>query len=345
MKDFLVYGEVFNADTLELYPFVRERGLPTLLDFPMQDQIVGYAAGERGARGIASVLGDDDYFQGANGVAYTPPTFLGNHDMGRVGLLLRQRGADDATLLRRDLLAHTLLYLLRGAPVVYYGDEVGIMGSGGDKLARQDLFPTAVAEWRTERRVGAPAIGTGSSFAVRDHPLTVRLKELARLRDDHPALATGPTAVRLASRSTLVVSRFDLSGRREYLAAFNAGTTRVAVTVPTATPGSAWSALLGAAPSGRSAAAGRLSLSLAPLEGVLLRARRRPTAPLARPPRRRRAGRRPDRSLPDSGDRGHHRAGGRHAGDEALPRQLDANRRGRLAPVSRLRRPGPLSAR
>ena len=231
------------------------------------------------------MLGDDDYFQGPNGVAYTPPTFLGNHDMGRVGLLLRQRGADDATLLRRDLLAHTLLYLLRGAPVVYYGDEVGIMGSGGDKLARQDLFPTAVAEWRSERRVGAPAIGTGSSFAVRDHPLTVRLKELARLRDDHPALATGPTAVRLASRSTLVVSRFDLSGRREYLAAFNAGTTRVAVTVPTATPGSAWSALLGAAPSGRSTATGRLSLSLAPLEGVLLRAdadlpRRSPVRPV-----------------------------------------------------------------
>ena len=91
----------------------------------------------------------------ANGVAYTPPTFLGNHDMGRVGLLLRQRSGDDATLLRRDLLAHSLLYLLRGAPVVYYGDEVGMMGSGGDKLARQDMFPTGVAEWRTEPRVGS----------------------------------------------------------------------------------------------------------------------------------------------------------------------------------------------
>ena len=41
------------------------------------------------------------------------------------------------------------MYLLRGAPVVYYGDEVGIIGSGGDKEARQDLFPTQVAGWRT----------------------------------------------------------------------------------------------------------------------------------------------------------------------------------------------------
>jgi glycosidase len=272
VKDFLVYGEVFNADTLELYPFVRNRGLPTLLDFPLQDQLVGYASGERGARGIASVLQDDDYFQGPNGIAYTPPTFLGNHDMGRVALLLRQRSGDDATLLQRDLLAHTALYLLRGAPVVYYGDEVGIIGSGGDKLARQDLFPTAVAEWRTEPRVGAPPIGTASSFSVRTHPLMVRLQELARLRDDHPALATGPTIVRVATGPTLVVSRFDLATRNEYLVALNAGKTRANVTVATATPDSTWRALLGAGPAGRSAASGRLALSLAPLEAVLLRA-------------------------------------------------------------------------
>ena len=96
--------------------------------------------------------------------------------MGRVGLLLRQRSGSEATLLRRDLLAHSLLYLLRGAPVVYYGDEVGMMGAGGDKLARQDMFPTRVAEWRTEPRVGSPAIGSGSSFDVRDHPVGTRIR-------------------------------------------------------------------------------------------------------------------------------------------------------------------------
>jgi len=272
IADFMVFGEVFNADTLELYPFVRDRGLPALLDFPLQDQLVGYASGERGARGVASVLGDDDYFQRADGAAYLPPTFLGNHDMGRVGLLLRQRSGEDATLLRRDLLAHSLLYLLRGAPVVYYGDEVGIMGSGGDKLARGDLFPTAVAQWRTEPRVGAPPIRNGSSFAVRDHPLSLRLEELAGLRADHPALATGPTFVRLADGPVLVVSRFDLASRHEYVAAFNAGTGRRTVTVTTATPDTVWSTLLGPASAARTTAAGRLTLSLQPLEAVLLRA-------------------------------------------------------------------------
>jgi glycosidase len=272
VKDFAVFGEVFDSDTLNLFPFVRDRGLPSLLDFPLQDQLVGYASGERGSKGIASVLEDDDYFQLGDGAAYTPPTFLGNHDMGRVGLLLRQRSGDDATLLRRDLLAHALLYLLRGAPVVYYGDEVGMMGSGGDKLAREDMFPTRVAEWRTEPRVGASPIGTDSSLDVRDHPVELLLEKLAAVRDAHPALAAGPSAVRLASGPTLVVSRFDLVTRHEYVAAFNAGAGRASVTAQTATPSSAWSVLLGEPVAARSTAAGKLMLSLPPLTAVLLRA-------------------------------------------------------------------------
>jgi len=272
VKDFAVFGEVFDSDTVALYPFVRNRGLPSLLDFPLQDQLVGYASGERGSKGIASVLADDDYFQLGNGVAYTPPTFLGNHDMGRVGLLLRQRSGDDAMLLRRDLLAHTLLYLLRGAPVVYYGDEVGMMGSGGDKLARQDMFPTRVVEWQKEARVGAAPIGTRSSLDIRDHPVELLLERLAALRDDHPALSTGPSAVRLASGPLLAVSRFDIATRHEYVAAFNASTRRASLPVQTATPDSAWSTLLGDPSTVRSTAAGKLTLSLAPLAAVLLRA-------------------------------------------------------------------------
>ena len=147
-----------------------------------------------------------------------------------------------------------------------------MMGAGGDKLARQDMFPTRVAEWRTEPRVGSPAIGSGSSFDVRDHPVGTRIRELAALRKAHPALADGPTALRLADGPRLVVSRFDLGARREYVTAFNAGTARASVTVQTATPGAGWDTLVGAAQAVRSTAAGRLTLSLAPLEAAVLRA-------------------------------------------------------------------------
>ena len=224
---FDVFGEVFETDAATLASFVRERGLPNVIDFPLQDALMRYAGGSAGARGIATRLGDDDYFRLGNGVAPAPVTFLGNHDVGRAALKIKEQGGGEgAELLARDLLGHSLLYLLRGAPAVYYGDEVGIVGRGGDKAARQDLFPTSVAEWQTEERVGSAPIGTGSSFDLVAHPVSQHLRALGALRDAHPALSTGASFVRVAREGTLVVSRIDRAERREYLAAFNASERR-----------------------------------------------------------------------------------------------------------------------
>jgi hypothetical protein len=44
VPDFQIFGEVFDTDVLNLVPFVRDRGLPNVLDFPFQDAAVGYAA-------------------------------------------------------------------------------------------------------------------------------------------------------------------------------------------------------------------------------------------------------------------------------------------------------------
>ena len=165
------------------------------------------------------------------------------------------------------LLGYDLLYLLRGAPTVYYGDEVGMIGTGGDKAARQDMFPTEVRDWRTEERVASPPIGTGSSLAIVDHPIEQRLRELAALRDAHPALSRGASIVRLADGQVLVVSRIDGATRHEYVAAFNSGTAARRVTVQTASPGP-WTALLG---TGGSTTAQRLTIDVPASGTVLLR--------------------------------------------------------------------------
>jgi glycosidase len=272
VRDFELFGEVFVSDAIELSSFVRERKLPNLLDFPFQDAATRFAAGEASAKGIAARLDDDDYFQGASGVAHTPPTFLGNHDMGRAARLIKDRsgGRSGTELLRRVQLGYSLMYLLRGAPVVYYGDEVGIIGNGGDKEARQDLFPTQVAGWRKDERVGSGPIGTVSSLELGAHPIADHLKSLAALREGHPALSTGSTVVRLATGGVLAVSRIDAAARREYVAAFNSGSTAQRVVVPASTRSSRWKGLLGA--DSRSDAAGRLVLSIPPTGTLLLRA-------------------------------------------------------------------------
>ena len=270
---FEVFGEVFETDTSTLASFVRERDVPNVIDFPLQDALMRYAGGSAGARGISTRLADDDYFRLGDGVAPTPVTFLGNHDIGRAALKIKEQGGGEgAELLARNLLGHSLLYLLRGAPAVYYGDEVGLVGRGGDKAARQDLFPTAVAEWRTEERVGSPPIGAGSSFDLVAHPVSEHLRALGALRDAHPALSTGASFVRLAREGTLAVSRIDAAARREYLAAFNASEAAVTVTVQTATPSSAWSPLLGTSTATTSLANGRTTLRIPALSAALFRA-------------------------------------------------------------------------
>jgi glycosidase len=274
VRDFEIFGEVTLTDATELAAFARERAIPNVLDFPLQDSLMRYAGGSAGAKGISTRLWDDDYFRGPNGVAPTPATFLGNHDMGRAALKIKEQGGGDgAELLSRDLLGHSLLYLLRGAPVVYYGDEVGMIGRGGDKAARQDVFSTQVDEWRTEERVGSPPIGSGSSFDVSSHPVADQLRILGSLRDAHPALSTGGSFVRLARDGLLAVSRIDRDGRREYLSVFNASEEPASITVSTATPNSGWTQLLGPAKAAATNRDGRVTFRrIAPLSALLYRA-------------------------------------------------------------------------
>jgi len=271
--DFEIFGEVTLSDAAELATFARARSIPNVLDFPLQDALMRYAGGSAGARGISTRLGDDDYFRRPDGAAPTPPTFLGNHDMGRAALKIKEQGGGEGTeLLARDLLGHSLLYLLRGTPVVYYGDEVGMIGRGGDKAARQDMFPTQVGEWRTEARVGSPPIGAGSSFDLVSHPVSEHLRALGALRDDHPALSTGGSFVRHAQDGVLAVSRIDRVARREYLAVFNASEEAASVTVQTATPSASWAQLLGPASSVATAANGRATVRVPALSALLFRA-------------------------------------------------------------------------
>jgi glycosidase len=273
VNDFQIFGEVFIADAVEQSMYVRDRGLPSVLDFPFQDAATGYASGASTAAVMLRRLQDDDFYRRPDGADPTPPTFLGNHDMGRAAYEIEQHryGLSPVALLRRVELGYDLLYLMRGAPVVYYGDEVGMMGTGGDQAARQGMFPTQVSDWQTQPRVGSPPIGTGSSFDITNNPIEGELRQLAALRDANPALATGWSVPRYAKGAVLVVSRIDPATKREYVAAFDNGSAPATVTVQTSTAGS-WTTLLGPAGAVTSNATGKLSLTIPAVGVVLLKA-------------------------------------------------------------------------
>ena len=270
VPDFMFFGEVFDAAATATY--VRRGLVPSVLDFSFQQAAVPFAAGIGGADSLASLFNQDDLYTTARSTAYDLVTFLGNHDLGRVGYFLTRGGG--APPLAADLLAHDVLFLTRGAPVVYYGDEVGMTGSddGKDRNARQDMFPTQVPAWRSEPRIGSPAVRTGSSFDP-THPLAVRIAALSRLVARYPALRNGAQITRLASGPVFAASRIDAGARREYVVAFNNAAQSRTVAVATSSPATAFSQLWpreGGGPT--SDAAGVLRVTVASRSALVLRA-------------------------------------------------------------------------
>ena len=120
--DFFMFGEVYDADPAKLSPYVRKTDMNSVLDFTFQSNATSYAKGGSAAQ-LQALFAGDDMYTTPDSSATALPTFLGNHDMGRIGYFVA--GAD---ALQRDELAHELMYLTRGQPVVYYGDEQGFAG-------------------------------------------------------------------------------------------------------------------------------------------------------------------------------------------------------------------------
>ena len=158
-EDFFMYGEVYSYDPSFTSIYTTEARLQAILDFPFQGAARGFASQGNPTRDLRDFFRQDDYYTDADSNAYSLPTFLGNHDMGRFGYFLRQdnRGATDRELLRRDRLGHALMFFARGMPVVYYGDEQGFTGSdpGNDQLARQDMFPSQTQEYWDDDQIGS----------------------------------------------------------------------------------------------------------------------------------------------------------------------------------------------
>jgi glycosidase len=249
IKDFTIFGEVFDYSTFNLMTYVRQNKIETLLDFPFQAKATEYASGYSNAPTLTALFENDDYYTSAQSSASNLVTFLGNHDVGRVGYIIANKRLQPADqLLPRTNLANALMYFSRGIPVVYYGDEVGMTGSnsGRDQFARQDMFPTDIELWKNEVRVGGSPIGNGDAFSVTSQsPVANYLIKLAEIRKSNPALANGPMLERYSKYALYVISKKDVAENREYLVAFNNSDTDDVVEVTTATSGASWTQILG----------------------------------------------------------------------------------------------------
>ncbi len=230
--EFFTFGEVYDADATKLAPYVRETDMTSVLDFTFQSVAVNYARGQS-AQGPAALFAADDHYTTGHSSASALPTFLGNHDMGRVGFLLQ--GAGDE--LTRSAFAHEFMYLTRGQPVVYYGDEQGFVGLGNDKSARQSMFPSLTAEYQDQPLLDGSTFGTGDHFDT-DGLLYDHIASSRHCATRTRPLDTGAQVELYAADGggVYAFARVDRDEKVEYLVALNNQTTAAEVTFTTLTP-------------------------------------------------------------------------------------------------------------
>ncbi len=262
---FHIFGETYDFQSGAAAMHTVVDGLPTVLDFAWQRTVQDMVTGVRHPDAMGYLLMEDAIYAGGVETARRLPTFTGNHDMGRIGHLILHAMPDisDAELLDRATLAHALVLLGRGVPVIYYGDEQGFTGDGDDRRARQDMFETRVPSYADDRRIGAAA----GPFDT-DADMYRRIAEMTRVRAADARLRRGAVRVRVADQEPgiLALSRLDETG--ETLVVFNTSTTARDVNVPVEIASLAWRAALGQCPSW-AAAPGSLSVSV-PALGYLV---------------------------------------------------------------------------
>jgi len=204
---FYMVGETYdfgNRDVIKAY-IEPSTKLDGQFDFPLRRHLVeALIMRTMNMSDLASFMNGNDYFYGANAVM---STFVGNHDLPRIIHLAannrpwgNDQGADGKNLAwanQPQLVAEreayerlangfAVLFTNRGAPLVYYGDEIGLPGAGDPDNRR-------FMQW--------------SGLTPNQTYLRDRLKKLGDIRAKHPALRRGTRTTLEANADVWVYSR------------------------------------------------------------------------------------------------------------------------------------------
>lgn len=265
IPNFTIFGEAMHeGDSPRIAVYTHEGAFPAMLDFGFQDIVRRVLVEGEPSYVLNRFFAVDALYKGD--AAIQSPTFIGNHDIGRFSGLLKAAhpGMDPDEALERVKLAHAMMFLARGVPTIYYGDEQGFVSSGNDQLAREDMMPSRVSVYNEADLLGTNATTADSNFDE-THPLYLAIRELALLRTAQPALRRGRQIERLAEEDggVYAFSRLGETGG-ELLVVLNLRREPRDVAIPVDARSSSFQALLGSCPAS-TATTGVLALSLAPL--------------------------------------------------------------------------------
>ena len=219
---FYMVGETYDFSN---QPFIKSFVDPATkldgqFDFPMRLHLVkALLLGQEGMDALAGFMQSNEDYYGTEAVM---STFLGNHDLPRTIHLAQQPpvwtdpytdGKDvawanqpqlpsDANAFTRMAMAFGVLFTHKGAPLIYYGDEIGLPGAGDPDNRRPMQWTTLSAGQQT---------------------LYTAVQKLIAVRAAHPALRRGALKTIVANATTWAYSRDDGAGDVVYVVASPTG--------------------------------------------------------------------------------------------------------------------------
>jgi glycosidase len=197
IDNFFMFGEVYSFEPELLSRFTTQAKIPSVLDFAFQGAMTKALVEQQGTEVLAQLFAKDHFYQTehrtiGNTNANQLVNFTGNHDMGRFAYTLKQSSHNysEQAQIQRNLLAHAMMFFSRGVPVIYYGDEQGFVGDGGDQASRQDMMPSHVKSYNDDDLLATEATTAVDNFDI-DHLFYRNFAQYSALYQQYPALRFG----------------------------------------------------------------------------------------------------------------------------------------------------------
>jgi len=181
-------GETFTGDRATIGYYVKPSMLDGQFEFPLRLKLVStLLMRTEPMSALESELGTYENYYGSGAIM---STFVGNHDVPRpihfaedspISTNVWYDGKDrawsnkpglpsSAAAFERLANAFTVLFTIKGVPLVYYGDEIGLPGAGDPDNRR-------FMQW--------------SGYSAGQNALHEHIKKLGQIRADHAALRRG----------------------------------------------------------------------------------------------------------------------------------------------------------
>lgn len=199
--DLYFVGEAWTNQSA--YAKLYDSGIDSFFDFAYSDNTGVVAKTVKGlysAKEFAKSLSDSDQLYREHNPEMIDAPFYTNHDMARsAGYYTSFKNARTLTKV-----AGALNLLMKGNAFVYYGEELGMNGSGTDEDKRQPMYWTRSDSGPWSRIMCDPVVGSDkvemkypAYDKQKDDPLSIYnyYKTAMHLRESFPEIAEGDTKV------------------------------------------------------------------------------------------------------------------------------------------------------